>query len=47
MENVTRLEVEGDHVILTSLLGQREELQGRVSSVSFMDGRVVIDPWPR
>lgn len=43
MENVTRVEVDGERVHLTSLLGETAELQARISSVSFTDSRVVLE----
>ncbi len=47
MENVTNVEVDGDRVRLSSLLGGNEELRGRIVSISFGDGRVVIEECPR
>ena len=43
MENVTRVEVDGNRVTLTSLLGDAEELQARVSSIDFVDSKVVLE----
>jgi predicted RNA-binding protein len=42
MENVTRAEVEGDQVRLVSLLGDRQELSGRITSIDFAEGRLVL-----
>jgi predicted RNA-binding protein len=43
MENVTRVEVDGDRVRLTSLLGESEELQAQIRSVNFADSRLVLE----
>ncbi len=43
MENVIRVEVDGDRVHLSSLLGDSEELQARISFVSFVDSRLVLE----
>ncbi len=43
MENVTRVEVDGDRVHLTSLLGDSEELHACISSVSFLDSTLVLE----
>lgn len=43
MENVTRVEVEGDKVRIASLLGEAEELLGRIVSMNFTDGRLVLE----
>jgi len=43
MENVTRVQVDGDRVHLTSLLGETQELQARISSVNFADARLVLE----
>ena len=40
MENVTRVVVDGDQVRLTSLLGDVEELPGRVTSIDSMEGQL-------
>ena len=44
MENVTRVEVDGDRVHLSSLLGETEELRARITFVSFVDSRLVLEP---
>ena len=43
MENVTRVEVEGDKVRIASLLGEAEELLGRILSINFSEGRLVLE----
>lgn len=43
MENVTRVEVEGDRVRLTSLLGETDELQAQIRAVDFADSRLVLE----
>ncbi len=42
MENVTQVDVDGDRIRLRSLLGDTETLQGRVASIDFAAGRVVL-----
>ena len=43
MENVTRLTVNGDRIGLTSLLGATQEVIGRVVSMDFMEGRLLLE----
>lgn len=43
MENVTRVEVDGDRVHLASLLGDTEDLNARIMSVNFADARLVLE----
>jgi predicted RNA-binding protein len=43
MENVTRLTMDGDRIGLTSLLGATRELTGRIVSMDFMEGRLVVE----
>jgi predicted RNA-binding protein len=43
MENVTRLTMEGDRIGLTSLLGASHEVTGRIVSMDFMEGRLVLE----
>jgi predicted RNA-binding protein len=43
MENVTRVAIDGDQIRLTSLLGDVEELPGRVTSIDFMEGRLALE----
>ncbi len=43
MENVTRVVIDGDRVRLTSLLGDVEELPGRVTSIDFMEGQLGLE----
>lgn len=42
MENVTQAEVEGDRVRLVSLLGERQELSARITSIDFAEGRLTL-----
>ena len=42
MENVTRAAVDGDTLRLTSLFGQTEELLGRIESIDFTEGRLML-----
>jgi predicted RNA-binding protein len=43
MENVTRLTMEGDRIALMSLLGATREITGRVVSMDFMEGRLLLE----
>jgi predicted RNA-binding protein len=40
---VTRLTMDGDRIGLTSLLGATRELTGRIVSMDFMEGRLVVE----
>ncbi len=42
MENVTRILVDGTTIHVASLLGQTEEVQGRIESMDFVEGRLLI-----
>jgi predicted RNA-binding protein len=42
MENVTRVDVEDDQIRLRSLLGDTETLRGRVASIDFAAGILVV-----
>ena len=43
MENVTQVDVEGDHIRLKSLFGSTEVLLGRIARVDFAEGRLVLE----
>ena len=43
MDNVTRLTLDGDRIGLTSLLGATREVTGRIVSMDFMEGRLVLE----
>jgi predicted RNA-binding protein len=43
MENVTRLTMDGDRIGLTSLLGATHEVTGRIVSMDFMEGRLLLE----
>lgn len=42
MENVTQVEVDGGNIHVRSLLGDAETVQGRVVSIDFAEGRLVL-----
>jgi len=42
MENVARVDVDGDKVRVTSLFSETQELRGRVTSIDFVEGRLVL-----
>ena len=43
MENVTQVDVDGDRVRLRSLFGDTESLLGRIASVDFVEGKLVLE----
>ena len=43
MENVTQVDVDGDRVRLRSLFGSTEVLLGRIASIDFSEGRLVLE----
>ena len=43
MENVTRVEVNGDRIRVVSLLGEKKELRGGITSIDFSEGRLVLE----
>ena len=44
MENTTRVRIEGETIRVTSLLGETKELQGRIESIDFVDGVLLLHP---
>jgi predicted RNA-binding protein len=42
MENVTNVVVEGDQLRLKSLLGASETLHGRIASIDFSEGKLIL-----
>ena len=42
MENVTQVDVDGDQIRVRSLLGGTELVRGRVASIDFSEGRLVL-----
>ena len=43
IDNVTRLAMDGDRIGLTSLLGATREVTGRIVSMDFMEGRLLLE----
>jgi predicted RNA-binding protein len=43
MENVTKVEVDGDQIRLKSLFGSTEVLLGRIATVDFAEGRLMLE----
>jgi predicted RNA-binding protein len=43
MENVTKVEVDGNTVRLRSLFGDTEALLGRIASIDFAEGTLVLE----
>ena len=43
MENVARIVVDGDRVRLSSILGETEELPGRITTIDFVAGKVALE----
>ena len=46
LEDVTLLTIEGDHVNLRNLFGQREEMEGSVREVDFNSSSIRIEKAP-
>ena len=42
MENVTRVVVEGEKVLVTSLFSETDELHARIASVDFAEARLML-----
>lgn len=42
MENVTQVEIEGDQIRLKSLFGTTESLHGRLASIDFSEGKLIL-----
>jgi predicted RNA-binding protein len=43
MENVGHLSLEGDQVVLETMLGDRREVRGVIREIDFLQNRIVID----
>lgn len=43
MEYVSRIDVEGDHITLTDVLGDQRTVEGRIRMVDLTGGTVKID----
>ena len=44
MEHVGHLTLEGDRVVLETMLGDRKEVRGALREIDFLQNRIVIDP---
>ncbi len=42
MENVTRVEIDGDMLTLRSLFGGTEAVHGRIASIDFAENRLLV-----
>jgi predicted RNA-binding protein len=42
MDNVTSVEIEGDQLRLRNLFGATESLHGRITSIDFSEGRMIL-----
>lgn len=42
MENVTRLDIDGDELTIRSLFGDTQSVHARVASMDFAEGRLVL-----
>jgi predicted RNA-binding protein len=42
MENVTRVEIDGDTLTLRSLFGGTEAVHGRIASIDFSENRLLV-----
>ena len=43
MENVGHLTLEGDQVVLETMLGDRKEIRGALREIDFLRNRIVIE----
>jgi predicted RNA-binding protein len=43
MENVTQVEVKGDEIVVRSLFGERRTVRGRIASIDFADGKLILE----
>ena len=43
MKDVLGLEVQGDHLLLTSLLGDEKKVHARIKNIDFGDHKVVLE----
>jgi predicted RNA-binding protein len=43
MENVTHVDVAGDQVRIKSLFGDTDVVHGRIASIDFTEGRLVLE----
>jgi predicted RNA-binding protein len=43
MENVTHVDVDGDQIRIRSLFGDTEVIHGRIASIDFSEGRLVLE----
>jgi predicted RNA-binding protein len=42
LENVTQVEVDGDHINLRNLFGETQSLNGRIVRMDFSEGKLVL-----
>lgn len=42
MEDVARVDIEGDHIKLTGILGETKETEGRITEINLMAHTIVI-----
>ncbi len=42
MDNVTTVEIDGDQVRLKNLFGATESLHGRIASIDFSEGKMIL-----
>lgn len=42
MDNVTNVEIDGDQVKLRNLFGATESLHGRIASIDFSEGKMIM-----
>ncbi len=43
MEDIARLQIEGNVLHLATLFGERKEIEGTLAMVDFQSGRIVIE----
>ena len=43
LESISKIEVHGDRLSLTSIFGDREEISGRILEINFQGGKVLLE----
>jgi len=42
LENVTHISVEGNHISVETLFGEKQVFQGKIKTISFTDSKVLL-----
>jgi predicted RNA-binding protein len=43
LESISKIEVHGDRLSLTSIFGDRQEVTGRILEINFQGGKVIME----